>query len=446
MVSRLSLAVLLCLTAFTPAWARYDLVSLYRLALERDAQYLAARHGAEGGREQLHQAKAALLPQLSANLGISLSDTEQKTKDILNREVTRQYDYTAESAALSLRQALYRPASLAQLRQAKAKVEGLEAQLEKERLALAMRLVTAYFEALSTRERLASLKAEQQAYAAQLEAAERAFRAGLGTRTDVDDARARLDLAQAREIEVRQALEVAQRALSALVDEPVDVWALRGLKPGGAELNLPQPHDLQAWVRLAEENNPELRAWRSALAAAEQEVSKNRAGHLPTLDLVASSSLSDSESESMIGSRYRTHRIGVQLTLPLYAGGYVEASIRQSVAMRESTRQQMEAARRQLGVEVARAYAAVTQGVAKVKALEAALQSAQQAVRSTQKGLQAGTRSRVDVLNALQQEEAIRYELYRARIDYVLGHLRLAQASGRLDEDTLRQFDAWLQP
>lgn len=428
-----------------PAWAGdHDLLSLYRLALERDATYLAARFAAEGGREQVPQARASLLPQVVANLNYSRNDTDQTSKDILGREVKRQYDYTAEGAALTVRQALYRPAATAQLRVARSKVESIDAQLEKERLNMAMRLAQAYFEVLSARERLASLKAEQQAYGTQLEAAERAFRAGFGTRTDIDDARARLDLAQAREIEARQGLEVAQRTLSAMVDAPVDPLKLHGLRTGGAELAPLDPPELQGWIRLAEDNNPELRALRAALEAAEHEVSKNRAGHLPTLDLIASRTLSDSESDSTIGSRYWTSRIGVQLNMPLYAGGYVDSTVRQALAYRDSTRQQLEAARRQVGVEVTRAYAAVTQGLARVKALEVALQSAQQAVRSSQKGLAAGTRSRVDVLNALQQEEATRYELFRARIETLLGRLRLKQASGLLDEAELAQVNQWL--
>ena len=434
-----------CLALPVAAGAQ-DLLTLYRLAIERDATYAAARAAAEAARETVPQARAALLPQLSANLSVSRNSTEQTSKDILGRELSRDYDYTAKAAALTLRQAVYRPASLAQLRAAEARAEGVDFQLEKERLNLAMRLAQAYFDVLSARERLASLKAEQQAYAAQLEAAERALSAGFGTRTDIDDARARLDLALAREIEARQALNVAQQALAALVAEPVDAQRLRGLARNGPELSLPDPADLEGWVRLAETNNPELKALRAAVEAAEHEVRRSRAGHLPTLELFASRNLSDNESENIIGNRYWTTRVGAQAVIPLYAGGSVDASVRQALASRDSARQQLEAARRQVGVEVARAWGAVTQGMARVKALEVALRSAEQAVLSSQKGLAAGTRSRLDVLNALQQEAAIRYELYRARSDTLLGRLRLLQISGLLDEAELARVNQWLGP
>lgn len=432
-----------CLVLPAAAGAQ-DLLSLYRLAIERDAAYAAAVSAAEAARENVPQARAALLPQLTANLSLSRNSTEQTSKDILGRELSRDYDYTAKGAALTLRQAVYRPANLAQLRAAQARAEGVDFQLEKERLNLAMRLSQAYFGVLSARERLASLKTEQQAYAAQLEAAERALRAGFGTRTDIDDARARLDLALAREIETQQALNVAQQALSALVAEPIDASRLHGLDANGPALTLPEPADLEGWLKLAEAKNPELKALRAALLAAEHEVEKNRAGHLPTLELFASRNLSDSESENIIGNRYWTTRIGAQAVIPLYAGGYVDSTVRQALASRDSARQQLEAARRQVGVEVARAWGAVTQGIARVKALEVALRSAEQAVLSSQKGLAAGTRSRLDILNALQQAAATRYELYRTRIDTILGWLRLLQLGGQLDEAELARVNQWL--
>lgn len=432
-----------CLALPAAAGAK-DLLTLYRLAIERDATYAAARSAAEAARENVPQARAALLPQLTANLSISRNSTEQTSRDILGREASRDYDYTAKGAALTLRQAIYRPANLAQLKAAQARVEGVDFQLEKERLNLAMRIAQAYFDVLLARERLASLKAEQQAYAAQLEAAERALRAGFGTRTDIDDARARLDLALAREIETQQALNVAQQALSALVAEPIDGSRLHGIDPNGTAPTLPEASDLEGWHERAEANNPELKALRATLQAAEHEVEKNRAGHLPTLELFASRNLSDSESENIIGNRYWTTRIGAQAVIPLYAGGYVDSTVRQALSSRDSARQQLEAARRQVGVEVARAWGAVTQGIARVKALEVALRSAEQAVLSSQKGLTAGTRSRLDVLNALQQAAATRYELYRARIDTILGWLRLLQLAGQLDEAELARVNQWL--
>lgn len=444
------LAKALCLLALaaglpSPAWTQ-DLLALYRLASERDATYLAAKSTAEAGRESVPQARAALLPQVSATWNISRNSTEQSTHDFLGRPVRREYDYTAEGAGLSLRQALYRPAALAALRSAQSRVEGIDAQLDKERQALAIRLAQAYFEALAARGRLDSLRAEQDAYAAQLAAAERAFRAGVGTRTDIDEAQARLDLARAREIEARLALTVAQRALAALTGEPVEVERLHDLDPAAAAFAELRPGALEDWIRLAETHNPELRALAAEVAAAEQEVRKSRAGHLPSVDLLVSRTLSDSESENIIGNRYWTTRLGAQLSLPLYAGGYVDSTVRQALANLEASRQRLESTRRQLGVDVNRAHAAVSHGAARIEALEVALRSAEQAVRASQKGLTAGTRHRVDVLNALQQEASVRYELYRARIDLLLGWLRLMQASGRLDEAELERANRALRP
>ncbi len=422
----------------------HDLLSLYQLAKARDAAYLSVQAAAEAGREQLPQARAALLPQISATAGMSRNDTDQRSENILGQPLSRSYEYTAKSAALNLRQAVYRPAAWAQLDQARARVQGIEAQLEKETQGLALRLAQAYFDALLARERVAALEVEIKAYASQLEAAQGSFKAGYGTRTDIDEARARLDLAHARLIEAQQRLTVAQRRLRALVGEPIELAALATL-PSGQPITYPlEPPDLEAWIELAEARNPELRALVAAVEAADQELRKNRAGHLPTLDIVASRNLSDSDSENIIGNRYWTTRLGVQLSLPLYAGGYVDSTVRQALANRESARQQLEAARRELAVQVTRAHAAVNLGAARISALELALRSADQAVVASEKGLAAGIRHRVDVLNALAQQANTRFELFQAKIEYLLGRLQLLQTAGRLDEAEIAQLSARL--
>jgi TolC family type I secretion outer membrane protein len=211
-------------------------------------------------------------------------------------------------------------------------------------------------------------------------------------------------------------------------------------------LDLPQPRDLDAWLSLAEQQNPELRAILSNIEVAEREVDKARAAHLPTLDLVASRSLSDSADNSTYGSKYWTTSFGVQLNVPLYAGGQTSSAVRQAQANLERARQEYEGGRRQLEVEVAKEFGVVEQGVARVKALEQALRSAEQALLSSRKGVMAGTRNSVDVLNALQQLSSARLDLSKARSDYAIGRLKLKIAAGMLNEDDVIEVNSWLKP
>ncbi|MCX7897476.1 MAG: TolC family outer membrane protein [Rhodocyclaceae bacterium] len=421
-----------------------DLLTVYRKARENDANYLAARATAEAGRELLPQARAALLPNVSASMARSRNSTDQRMQSLLGADLHRQYDYIAESQALTVRQPLFRPAQWAAYRQAEAKVAGVEAALAKETGNLGWRVTQAYVETLAARERLSSLDSQREALQAQRMAAERALALGFGTRTDVDDAQARLDAVDALRVEAQQRLLVAERQLAALIGEEIAASRLVGLPPTPDGREMAHSGTFEEWLSRAETGNAELRALAAAVEAAEHDLARNRAGHMPTLDLVASRSKSDSDSNTTIGSRYWTSSIGIQLAIPLYAGGYVDSTVRQAAATLESVRQQYEAARRQLAVEVAKAYAMVVYGRARIRAQEQAVRSAEESLRSTRKGVEAGTRNQVDVLDAQQRLSNARYDLYQARLDHLLGWLRLRYLAGSLEEDEISEANRWL--
>ncbi|MDO9535209.1 MAG: TolC family protein, partial [Bacillota bacterium] len=202
--------------------AAFDLMDAYRLAVTGDANYLMAQSTAAAAREALPQARAGLLPQISLSASRSRNDTEQTTQNPLTgQDFSRQYDYTAKNAALNLRQPLVRLGNVAHYFQAKAHVAAAEATLEKDTQVLALRVASAYFDVLVASERLGSLRSQKQAYAGQLAAAERAFASGFGTRTDIDDAKARFDMANAQEIEAKHLAGVAERALAGILNQRV---------------------------------------------------------------------------------------------------------------------------------------------------------------------------------------------------------------------------------
>jgi len=230
-----------------------------------------------------------------------------------------------------------------------------------------------------------------------------------------------------------------------VLNQPVVAASLRPIDPQRLKLDLPEPDSVEAWISRAEEQNPELRALRANLEVARQEVMKNRAAHLPTVDLVVSRSYSDSENINTFGYVNKSNTLGIQVNIPIYSGGQVNSAVRQSLAVQERTRQQLEAARRQLEVNVSKEFNSVAQGVPKVRALEQAILSAEQALSSTRKGVQAGTRTSLDVLNAQQQAASARLDLAKARADYVMARLRLKAVTGNLLEADIEQANGWLQ-
>ena len=354
-------------------------------------------------------------------------------------------DYTAKSYVLQLRQPLIRMASWHHIEQAEASVAAAEATLQAERQALALRVAGSYFDVLFARDRAASLVAQREAAAGQLARAERAFQSGLGTRTDIDEARARVDLIAAQQIEAEHLIRQAERALATLTDERWPAETLAVLDASRLPMDLPGTGELERHLEEAEASNPELIALRRRLEAAGKEIDKMRAGHWPTLDLVASYNDSKSDTVTAIGNRYKTTQVGVQLNVPLYAGGAIDSQIRQARANYERVRAQLDAARRKLGQEVGKQFDGIVQGIARIRASEVAVSSSIEVVRSTEKGIAAGTRNSIDLLNARQQQHQARLELARARYEYALAHLRLRAATGKLDEAALERVSGWFK-
>ena len=418
-------------SAAVASWAQaptMDLKQVYQAALEQDATIRASRAAADSGRERLPQARAGLLPQISASAGRNNNNLDTTAPNILGTPVTTNDKYLSDNKTVQLRQPIVNKQRWLQFQQAKSVVEEVEANLDRDLQNLVVRAAGAYFEALMADEQLDLVLAQKKTYTALVDAAKKGLAAGSGTRTDIDDAQSRLDMAAAQELEARQNQDLARRQLQLLVNQPVDQIAK--LNVAALQLSAPMPANLDDWTRKAEQASPEIRAMQARLDAARREVSKAQAGHLPTLDAVAQWSNSGSENITRVNSRYENKTIGLQLNIPLYSGGYVNSTIRQAVAEQTRAEESLEALRRDLGVRVHKEYRGVSEGVLRVRALEQAARSAEQMMKSTQMSLTAGSRTQLDVLNAQQQFTLALRDLAQARLVYLLSGVRLASLVG----------------
>ena len=418
-------------SAAVATWAQapvMDLKQVYQAALEQDATIRASRATADSGRERLPQARAGLLPQISASAGRNNNNLDTTAPNILGTPVTTNEKYLSDNKTLQLRQPLVNMQRWLQFQQAKSVVEEVEANLDRDLQNLVVRVAGVYFEALMADEQLDLVLAQKKTYTALVDAAKKGLAAGSGTRTDIDDAQSRLDMAAAQELEARQNQDLARRQLQLLVNQPVNHIAK--LNVAALQLSAPMPASLDDWTRKAEQASPEIRAMQARLDAARREVSKAQAGHLPTVDAVAQWSNSGSENITRVNSRFENKTIGLQLNIPLYSGGYVNSTIRQAVAEQTRAEESLEALRRDLGVRVHKEYRGVSEGVLRVRALEQAARSAEQMMKSTQMSLTAGSRTQLDVLNAQQQFTLALRDLAQARLVYLLSKVRLASLVG----------------
>ena len=431
------------LAAPTLCWS-LDLRQAYEAAVTHDATTRAARAQADAQRERLPQALAQRRPQLALSATRNYNDLTTRSADPGGQARRWHNDYYSGNQALTVRQALYRPVLAAQVEQARAQVEDSEALRERDEQALVLRVGEAYFDALLARDQVALLQVQKASHLSQLDAARKSFAAGAGARTDIDEVQSRLDLTLAQELEVAQHVEFTQRRLEVLTGQGAAVLA--GLDVQRFAPAPPALPPLEHWIARAESASPELQALRAQREAAQLEVRKAEAGHLPTLDAVAQWSRSQSDSVTSIHSRHAHRSVGLQLNVPLYAGGAVSSQVRQALAAEERAREALEATRRDLGVRVHQEWRTVTEGVLRVRALEQAVRSAQQALHSNRKSLQAGTRTTLDVLQAEQQHTTALRDLAQARYRYLLGQLNLGSLVGENREGNIAQVNGWLVP
>ena len=433
------LAVLVagCLLGSTAMAA--DLMDIYRDAQAQDPVYSSARFAFDASKEIVPQALAtSFLP--SIGLTASYNRNHRQTQGFPLA------DFNTSGYTVSLTQPLFRMQNWISYGQAGLQARQSEAVFADAAQNLIVRTAQAYFDVLLAQDNVALSGAQKTAINEQLAQAKRNFEVGTSTITDTYEAQAKYDLGVAKEIADLNDLEIKRQALQQLVNKmPGNLAPLRN----NPSLILPQPSDMDQWVTAAEEASPVIAQLRLAYEIAAKEVDRNRAGHLPTLDLGGSygnNSQPFATSSGNVGQSFDTKSavLGLTLTIPLYQGGGTQSRVRQSLSNREKAGADLENTKRTVAQSVRQNYLGVTNGVAQVKALEAALVSNKSSLDATVLGKEVGVRTNVDVLNAQQQLFQAQRDLQQARYTTILSQLRLKSAAGRLVEEDLAEVNRML--
>jgi outer membrane protein len=434
----LPLALVLASLACASVQAQ-SLVEIHAAARGYDAAYQAAKAQYDATLAKADQSVAAILP--TAGLGVSASRTSQEVLPGPERY------YNAQSATLSASQPLYRPANWVGYEQGMKQITLAQAQLRAADQDLIVRISQAYFDVLASQDSLEFVKSQKKAVSEQLAQAKRNFEVGTSTITDSREAQARYDLVVAQELAAENDLRVKSLALDLLVGQTK--VAPKPLKAPVELSLLVDPSDVEHWVALAREKNPLVQQADVALEVARLESRKAKAGHLPTLDLTGSYSAvnnSGGSSTTLADNRINVASIGLNLNIPLFAGYSIQNRVKETLALEEKARADLDAAQRGVVQGVRTAFLGVQSGLAQVKALEAAAISSQSALDANKLGYQVGVRINIDVLNAQSQVFDTRAKLSKARYDVLVGGLKLRQASGTLNEEDLQAINRQLAP
>jgi outer membrane protein len=416
------------------AQAAQDLVAIYGLALKNDAELLIAEANYLAAVQAVPIARSGRKPQVFLNAtGLARESDNSETGDNDNETI---------GYSLNLTQSLYDNETAGNIDTAEASTEAELARLQAARQQLILRTAENYFAVLAAQDNVEFAYAERTAIARQLEQAQKRFEVGLIAITDVHEAQARFDTAEAQAILAENLLENAYQSLAVITGDVT----IRELARVGDNLDMvvPEPADSERWVNAALEFNRDLLAARRDLDAARFERRKRSKRGYPTLDLVASYADNDVDDDLLGDSQQDDLTLSLQFEMPLYTGGRISAEQSESESQFVAAKNNVLLQTR-LASQLSRtAYLDVVSGISQVKALKQALESSNVALEATRAGFEVGTRTSIDVLVSLRETYRAERDYASARYEYLINTLLLRRAAGILEDDDLFDISRWL--
>lgn len=427
---------LIFLNTATQAFA-LSLLDAYEAAVNHDPAFRAAVHENEAGQQAEAIGRAGLLPSLN------VTHAQNKNAGTLTQgNVTEPLNFDGQVSTLTLRQPLFNMEAIAGYQQGKAKADSSRAKFVSNSQQLVVRLVEAYVETLLAQDHVTIAEAQLEALEELKRVNERMLQKGEGTTTDVLETLSKHAIAQAKLIETKDELEIAKLKLEAIVGQ--EITKLDRLSPSFSTQSVQLP-DYDNWHGLALEQNAELITQRHTVTSGKEEIKKNRAGHMPRLDFVAS--LTKNQRGSFINRDLDAEfgTVGIEVNMPLYAGGRVSALTTQAAANHARAEADLDAMTDKVLVELRKQYNLLISGVKRIESLELAVKSAELLVEATQKSIRGGIRINLNLLEAQQQLHTTRRDLAQAKYGYLLTYLRLQLVAGTLAPEDLRNIASYFK-
>jgi outer membrane protein len=462
-MNRVSIFALVCLV-FSGIAQPKDLMGVFADALTSDPVIRQADANRLAAREARPQAWSAVLPQLNGSAGITRDHNagyQDQVEELANPAnpngppllvvlpIPQTIDTTTKTWDLALRQNVFSWTNWMNIKAASHEVAQAEANYQAAEQNLILRVAQAYFTVLSADDNLDANQASLEAIARQLDQADKRYDVGLIAITDVQEAKAARDTAAAAVIAAKRTLATSEDQLQEITGQKYDRLA----KPGDdMPLASPEPADESRWVNISLEQNLSLISSRLAADIARENVRAAIGGHLPSLDIIAGRTYTYTTADEQIeylpfsdvNSKINDRQITLQLTMPIFSGGYTQSKVRQNeylwIAAKEAVVQSSRATERQ----ARDAYLGVISGIARVQALRQALESSRTALKATEAGYEVGTRTAVDVLNARKTLVQAETDYSGSRYDYIVSVLQLRLAAGNLDRAQLTEINNWL--
>lgn len=430
------------------------LAGVYELAIDNDLTIAQARAQFRVGREERKLARAGLLPQIQGGFSYTEASTESRSSFAIGTEVfpnASDTDTDTESWTASLRQPLFDLPAWFRFRQGVELSNQAEAAFTVAQQELILRAVAAYFEVLRASANLQASRAQESALQGQLEQVQQRFEVGMVAITDVHEAQAGFDLAVAQRIADEGQVGIAREFLTVVTGRSHgELWVLDEEFP----VVDPQPASSAEWVRFAREHNFDIKTARYARDAAQRGARAAASEHLPTVDLSLSytDNSTDVVREDLVGgttARFPNDEergvVALNLTVPLFTGGFTSASRRQAAARHETQIAGYEGTVRTITQETRASHIQVLTDVARTRARAQAVTSTRSALEAAEVGYEVGTRNVVDVLRAQQEFFSAVRDYQNSIIDYVVDLVRLKRLAGILRPEDIYELNQWLE-
>lgn len=400
-----------------------DLLEVYLLAKAQDPVFATQAYRYQAADELIPQAKAPLRPQLSATG--SYTDSTQDTND-------------ASVASIALSQSLFNRSSRITVDQARKRVNQAELQYRLDASALVSRTVRAYFTVLAAEDNLELSKKNQAALKRQLELAQERLDVGLGTRTELFDARARFEKAVADTIESEKLVDDATQSLVVLIGQ--DVGPLKTL-PDSVSLGAPQPDDADQWIERALSDNVSLQAKSIGIDLSSLEIDRQKSLRLPTLGVSVSGSYNDLATGDDTSAR-----LLFSVDIPFYQGGLINSKVREAADNLNASRSDYESASRELISDTRQTFLSVKSRLRRLEALSAAVEAGENALVAKEESFAAGLTTNIAVLDAQRDLFIAQRDFLSERYDYILQMLELERLVSDLNEEDVRRVNTLLAP
>lgn len=421
-----------------------DLLETYRQALAHDPSWQVTVNQYLADQQQERLALGGLLPTvgLSGAINRNRFQSDNPQSNMLLGQPVNSSASTTRQAALAIRQPLFRMDLWQQYQQAKVATSLNDSRFTSDQQNFILRVAEAYFEVLRAQNLIGTLNAEVTALQRQMNMMQARFKEGVVARTDVSEAAAQYQNAVANRIAGDNQVINAQENLAIILGTtPQNLAPLSN----DFEAQSPVPNQMQAWVDLAKQKNPQLSQARLQYQIAEKNRKIQQSGYYPQLDVVAQTGWNKQTPDSLISNNGRSSAIGLELNLPLYRGGRTQTAVTQASYQAIAARDQIDVAERQVTGSVRSSFINLNTDRARIEARQQALQSSRLVAQSSQAGYDLGLRTMVDVLLAQRNSFAAEQDYINARYDYVMNMLRLKHAAGQLDIDALAEINQWLE-